>query len=144
MHIDYTHTHINCATAIDLIVTVNCYNAILSNRLDSDLTKSIPAVRFIRHVFLENVKIHLSKLFGSLSFFFFNFSYVALRTVTTRAATATGRFVVEGRRKDSASLRAGRVQCRCNYGRVEGDVRRCALTSFDRVNGPSDPSIWIL
>jgi len=47
---------------------------------------------------------------------------------TARAATMPGRFAVEGRREDSANLRAGRVQCRCNYTRVEAGARRYAVS----------------
>jgi len=49
---------------------------------------------------------------------------------TARAATMPGRSAVEGRREDSANLHTGRVQCRCNYTRVEAGARRYACLSL--------------
>lgn len=84
-----------------------------------------------RTYFQENVKNFLS----ILALLFFYSSYTASWTITPNESCDYGGSIHcrrSTRRKDSASLCAGRMQCRYNYGRVEGDVRRYALTSFDK------------
>lgn len=109
-----TRSDTNRTPAIDLIVNVSCHGA-----SEPNLTKSIP-FDLLGIAFSKKRETFTSRNCSIFSLLFFNFSYVAPRTVTPqlRRVDPSPKF------SDSANLRAGRVQCRCNYGRVEGDVRR--------------------